>query len=274
MHKVDTGGASIPALGLGTWQLSGDGCRAIVGKALEVGYRHIDTAQAYGNEAAVGQAIRESRLTRDEVFLTTKIWPDHFRRDDLKANAKARLDTLKLDYIDLLLLHWPSPDIPIQETIEALNEVVDAGQTRFIGVSNFNVPMIEAATTVTRAPLVTNQVEYHPLLSQDKLLKWLRAEYVSLTAYCPLARGKVMDRPVLQELAERHGKTPAQVTLRWLVQQDNVIAIPRSSSEKRVEENFDIWDFTLDDSEMKAVSAIGSPGGRLVDLEGYSPAWD
>ena len=274
MEYVEAAGARIPALGFGTWQLRDDECRRLVERALEVGYRHIDTAEAYGNEAEVGAAIRGSGLRRDEVFLTTKIWPDHFRPAELKHAAAERLHRLGLDRVDLLLLHWPSPDVPLQDTIEALNDVKDMGLTSHIGVSNFTAPLVEAAQTVSRAQLTTNQVEYHPFLDQSRLLQWMRAKGLSLTAYCPLARGKIANDPVIKGVADKHGKTPAQVTLRWLVQQPEVIAIPRTSNPARVVENFEIFDFALDDADMTAITGLGTRAGRMVAMEGYAPDWE
>ena len=275
MQFVEAAGARIPALGFGTWQLKGDACRSMVERAFEIGYRHVDTAQMYENEAEVGAAMRASDLPREEVFLTTKIAPEEFAKDRFKDALRQRLDLLQLDHVDLLLLHWPNRTVPIQETMEAMNEAIAEGHTRHIGVSNFTVPMIDAAQTVSQARLATNQVEYHPYLGQDTLLTWMRAEYISLTAYCPLARGKVVDDPLLQKIAEAHGKTPSQVALRWLVQQPEVIAIPRTSNPARAKENFEIFDFTLSEDEMTAIKALGTKGGRLVQMSNVAPdEWD
>ena len=275
MQFVEAAGARIPALGFGTWRLSGDTCRSMVGRAFEIGYRHIDTAQMYDNEAEVGAALRASDLPREEVFLTTKISPDDFAKDRFKDSLRQRLDLLRQDHVDLLLLHWPNRTVPIQETMEAMNEAVADGHTRHIGVSNFTVPMVEAAQTVSQAQLATNQVEYHPYLAQDTLLTWMRAKYISLTAYCPLARGKVADDPLLQKIGEAHGKTPSQVALRWLVQQPEVIAIPRTSNPARAKENFEVFDFILSEDEMTAIKALGTKEGRLVQMSNVAPdEWD
>lgn len=273
MHNVNANGASIPALGFGTWALPDDRVQPLVEHALEVGYRHVDTAQMYQNERAVGAGIKASGLGRDEIFLTTKIWPDHFEADAFKRMADERLALLGVDAVDLLLLHWPSKTVPLAETIGALNAVREAGKTRHIGVSNFTTAMIDEACRLSAAPLVTDQVEYHPFLSQSKVLATLRKHDMALTAYCPLARGKVVDDPTLNEIGKAHGKSATQVALRWLVQQPGVIAIPRSSNEQRVEANLAIFDFELSDREMQTIHAMGSPEGRVVDID-IAPEWD
>jgi 2,5-diketo-D-gluconate reductase B len=273
MHNVTTNGASIPALGFGTWALPDDRVQPLVEHALGVGYRHLDTAQMYGNEAAVGAGLKASGLRRDAVFLTTKIWPDNFAEADFRRAADERLRLLGVDQLDLLLLHWPSKTVPLAETIRALNAVKDAGQTRHIGVSNFTTRLIDEAVRLSDAPLVTDQVEYHPFLSQAKVLAKLAEHGMSLTAYCPLARGKVVDDPVLAEIGRAHGKSATQVALRWLVQQDGVIAIPRSSSEARIEANFKVFDFALSAAEMARIHGLGSPKGRVVDIA-VAPEWD
>jgi diketogulonate reductase-like aldo/keto reductase len=273
LHNVTANGASIPALGFGTWALPDDRVQALVEHALAVGYRHLDTAQMYGNEAAVGAGLRASGLPRDAVFLTTKIWPDHFARDDFRRAADERLQLLGVDELDLLLLHWPSKTVPLAETIEALNAVKAAGQTRHIGVSNFTTRLIDEAVRSSAAPLVTDQVEYHPYLSQAKVLGKLKAHGMALTAYCPIARGKVVDDPTLGAIGKAYGKSATQVALRWLVQQEGVIAIPRSSSETRIEANLAVFDFSLSDADMARIAALGSPTGRVVDIA-VAPEWD
>jgi 2,5-diketo-D-gluconate reductase B len=273
MHNVTANGASIPALGFGTWALPDDRVQPLVEHALSVGYRHLDTAQMYGNEAAVGAGLKASGLERDQVFLTTKIWPDNFAEADFRRAADERLRLLGVDRLDLLLLHWPSKTVPLAETIRALNAVKEAGQTRHIGVSNFTTKLIDEAVRLSAAPLVTDQVEYHPFLSQAKVMAKLAEQGMSLTAYCPLARGKVVDDPVLSEIGRAHGKSATQVALRWLVQQEGVIAIPRSSSEARIEANLQVFDFELSAAEMARVHGLGSPDGRVVAIA-VAPEWD
>lgn len=274
MHRVAANGADIPALGFGTWELRGPTAQRLVEAALAIGYRHLDTAQMYGNEAEVGAGLRASGLPRDEVFLTTKIWPDRFRAGDLERSVDESLRRLRLDSVDLLLLHWPSREVPLSETMGALNRVHAAGKARHIGISNFTTAMIEDAVRLSTVPLATDQVEYHPMLSQRAVLDSCRRHGMSLTAYCPLARGRVFKDPTLQRIADRHGRGAGQVALRWLVQQDGVIAIPRSSSEAHARSNFEIFDFALNEAEMAEITAIGAPAGRVVNVASVAPTWD
>jgi 2,5-diketo-D-gluconate reductase B len=273
MRMVTVRGVGIPALGLGTWSLNGDVARRMVGHALEVGYRHIDTAQMYGNEAEVGEAIERSPVPRADIWLTTKIWPDNFRANDLKRAAEQSIRTLRTEP-DLLLLHWPSPSIPLAETIGALNEVKRRGHTRHIGISNFTVALIKEAVGHSEEPLIVNQVEYHPFLSQEAVLGEVRAQGMALTAYSPLAKGKVVRDGTLQRIGERHGKAASQVALRWLIQQDGVAAIPRSSREKGVRSNFEIFDFELSEAEMTEIFTLTRAGDRQVSVAGVAPRWD
>lgn len=273
MHVVTAHGARIPALGFGTWDLPPDRVQELVEHALGVGYRHLDTAQMYGNEAAVGAGLRASGLARDAVFLTTKIWPEHFAHDALLAAADERLRLLAVDRVDLLLLHWPSKTVPLAETIAALNEVQAAGKATHIGVSNFTTRLIDEAVRLSAAPLVTDQVEYHPYLDQTKVLTTLRRHGMALTAYCPIARGRAVDDPTLARIGAAHGKSATQVALRWLVQQDGVIAIPRSSSPARIEANLQIFDFALSSAEMAEIHGLAAPDGRVVNIA-WAPEWD
>ncbi len=275
MHVVEANGARIPALGLGTWELRGAVAIRIVETALAAGYRHIDTAQMYGNEREVGIALRASGLPREEVFLVTKVWPDRFRRGDLERSVAESLERLGTDYVDLVLLHWPSREVPLAETVAALVAVRARGLARHIGVSNFTVALLEEAVRLAApVPLVTDQVEYHPFLAQGRVLAACRRHGMALTAYCPLARGRVLRNPVLQRIGRHYGKSPAQVALRWLVQQEGVVAIPRSSRPEHVRRNFEIWDFHLTEAEMAEIAALASPSGRIVDLPDLAPAWD
>jgi diketogulonate reductase-like aldo/keto reductase len=273
MHDVESHGARVPALGLGTWQLNGSVARRMVGYALEIGYRHVDTAQMYGNEAEVGAAIADSPVPRDQIWLTTKIWPDNFRAGPLRRAAEESVRRLGTEP-DLLLLHWPSPDVPLAETIDALNEVRRRGLARHIGVSNFTVALMQDAQALTKEPLVVNQVEYHPFLDQSAVLEAARANGVALVAYSPLAKGRVFRDRGLARIGERHGKSPGQVALRWLIQQDGVAAIPRSSREANAKANLEIFDFELSLAEMTAIAALAHPGGRGVNVAGFAPDWD
>ncbi|WP_022728809.1 aldo/keto reductase [Fodinicurvata sediminis] len=274
MDSVEANGARIPKIGFGTFQLDADVARARVRDALDAGYRHIDTAQMYKNEDAVGAGLRDSGLQRKDIFLTTKVWPDRFADGDLQRSVNESLDRLKLDYVDLLLLHWPNPEIPLSETIGALNDVRKRGLAKHIGISNFNVALIREAVAASEAPLVTNQVEYHPWLSQDPVRQELERHGMALTAYCPIGQGKLLEEAVIQRIAKAHGKEPGQVVLRWHYQQPDVIAIPRSSKAERVRSNLDIFDFELSEAEMQQISGMARSDGRIINPAHLAPAWD
>jgi 2,5-diketo-D-gluconate reductase B len=263
----------IPALGYGTWQLKGAGCTAGVAKALEIGYRHIDTAQIYENEAEVGAALQSSGVKREDIFLTTKVWISELRDGALQKSVDVSLKKLKVDHVDLLLIHWPSTEVPFAEQMRGLQQVQKEGKTSLIGVSNFTVAQMQEVIEKIGADIVTNQVEYHPYLSQKPVLDYLRAHKMFLTAYCPLARGKVQDDAVLAKIGKKYNKTQGQIALRWLVQQEGVAAIPKAGSEKHMRENFDIFDFALEAAEMKEISALARPNGRLISPD-FAPVWD
>ncbi len=274
MHRVPANGANIPAIGLGTWTLKEDLATELVGSALKSGYRHIDTAAMYENEEAVGAGIRASGLTRDEVFLTSKVWPTDIAEGDLQRSVEASLKRLGTNYLDLALIHWPSKSIPLAESVKALNEVRDRGLARNIGVSNFTSALIEEAVALSEHPLACNQVEYHPFLDQDRVMSACKRHGMALVSYCPLARGsELFEAPEVAGPAQSYGKSPAQIVLRWHVQQDGVIAIPRSSNAGRIKQNFEIFDFALTPGEMAAISALRSRNYRICDFE-FSPDWD
>lgn len=270
---VRSGDVLMPALGFGTWQLENGSARPLVEQALEIGYRHIDTAQIYKNERDVGAAITASGIKRDEIFLTTKVWIDHFAAGDLQASVAISLEKLGVDHVDLLLLHWPKPTTPLDETMAALNDVKARGLTRAIGLSNFPAAEMAKAQALSKAPIATNQVEYHPYLSQKTLIAAAHAAGTSITAWSPLAQGKIADDAVLIAIGQAHGKTPGQVTLRWLIQQ-GVIAIPRTKTPARIAENFDVLDFELSDAEMAAVFALARPDGRMGNWLDAAYSWD
>lgn len=273
MLFIDLKNHKIPALGFGTWQLRGAACETAVRIALETGYRHIDTAQIYENEEAVGAAIKASRVPREDIFLTTKIWMSHVHDGALQASAEDSLRKLQTDYVDLLLIHWPVKEVPFAEQMKALDSLRQDGRARLIGVSNFTVAQMTDVTEHLGAPIATNQVEYHPFLSQAAVLEFLRAHDMFLTAYSPLARGKIQNEEALVTIAHKHGKTVGQVALRWLLQQDRVAAIPKAAQEKHIRQNFDVFNFTLDDDDMNKIHALGHAGGRLVNPE-WAPHWD
>jgi diketogulonate reductase-like aldo/keto reductase len=262
--RVEANGANIPLLGLGTWELRGRACARVVEQALRLGYRHIDTAEMYDNERDVGEGLRASGVPRSEVFVTTKIWPSHFSPPALERAARDCLARLRLREVDLLLLHWPNPQVAMAETIGALCKVKRDGLARHIGVSNFTVALIEEALQVASEPLVCDQVECHPFLDQSKLIAACRRHGMALVAYSPLARGDIRRNEVLARVGAAHKKSAAQICLRFLVQQ-NIVAIPRTSKIERLSENAAIFDFTLSDAEMKQVAALARPGGRMVD---------
>ena len=272
MQFIEAKGAKIPAIGLGTWELRGRTCARLVEQALRLGYRHLDTAQAYDNEKEVGEAVRASGVPRSDVFITTKIWTSHFAPHDLERSVKESLKKLRLTEVDLLLLHWPNPRVPLSETLDALAHVRKLGMTRHIGVSNFTVALMDEAVDKCPAPLVCNQVEYHPYLDQTKVREACARHEMALVAYSPIAKGRVRKDDVLARIGRAHGKSPAQVCLRWLVQQ-NVSAIPRTSKLERLSENFEIFDFELSEPEMTDIAALGGQSGRLTDF-GFSPKWD
>lgn len=274
--RITVDGISIPQLGFGTWQLEPADARRMVAEALRIGYRHIDTAWIYKNEAAVGQGIRDAVdadvVTRDEVFVTTKIWTEHFHHDALLRQAEESAISLGLTP-DLLLLHWPKPSPSLEETIGALNEAKDRGLTRSIGVSNFPSARFREAQALSKARLLTNQVEYHPYLKLTKLLQTARELGSSITAWSPLAQGKIVDDPTIRQIAEAHGKSAGQVALRWLIQQ-GVIAIPRTTKVSRAAESFAIFDFVLTAEEMDRISSLARPDGRLGDWLDEAYQWD
>lgn len=273
MQTVTAHGATIPVLGFGTFRMQGPEVLRMVPAVLRQGYRHIDTAQIYGNEAEVGEGIASSGIARWEVFLTTKVWVEHYRHEAFLRSVEDSLRRLQTDHVDLLLLHWPNAVVPLAEQIGALNAVRAAGKARHIGVSNFSTALMAEAAALSEAPLVTNQVEYHPYLDQSAVLTAADAAGMSVTAYYAMADGKVFAEPVLREIASRHGRSVAQVVLRWLVQQ-GVVALTKTVSEERSASNAAIFDFVLPADDMTAIAALAGAGGRLVSPAGLAPAWD
>jgi 2,5-diketo-D-gluconate reductase B len=262
--SIAANGANIPLVGLGTWELRGRACARVVEQALRLGYRHIDTAEMYDNERDVGEGLRASGVKRSEVFVTTKIWPNHFTPRDLERAARDCLARLRLGEVDLLLLHWPNPNVPLAETIGALCKAKRDGLARHIGVSNFTVALVGQALAAATEPLVCNQVECHPFLDQSKVLAACRGHGMALVAYSPLARGQFHRNELLNRIGATHQKTAAQICLRYLVQQD-IVVIPRSSKLERLTENASLFDFTLSESEIAEIAALAHPDGRTVD---------
>ena len=272
MQVIEANGARIPIVGLGTWQLSGKTCTRIVDEALRLGYRHIDTAAMYGNEAEVGEGLRASGLKRDEVFLTTKVWSDDLREKDLRRSLEQSLKKLRLPFVDLILIHWPNSRIPLAETLGAMAKAKRDGLARHVGVSNFTVALVEEAVRLSPEPLVNNQIELHPYIDGSKVIASCRRHGLSVTAYCPIARGSAAADKVLARIGKAHGKTAAQVSLRYLVQR-GIVVIPRTSKVERLQENFAIFDFALSEREMSEIAGLARRGGRVVEWSG-SPAWD
>jgi len=272
MTTIHVDGLSVPALGFGTWQLEGAECRRMVAEALGMGYRHIDTAQMYGNEAEVGAGIKDSGVPRDDIFLTTKVWMDRLHYHDLQTSAEQSLRKLQVEAVDLLLVHWPNEEVPLSETLRALQDLQRDGKVKHIGVSNFNVALLREAVETNGADVVCNQVEYHPFLSQRPVLDYCRSHGLFVTAYCPLAKGRAPNDPALAEIGGKHGKSPAQVALRWLVQQDRVAAIPKAAKPEHARANLEIFDFELDAEDLQRIDRL--PGDtRLID-PGWAPQWD
>lgn len=260
MHKVFANGAKIPAVGFGTYGMASREMLRMIPAALKGGFRHIDTAQIYRNEEEVGECIAASGIPRAEIFVTTKVWVDNFPESRFAASVHESLRKLRSDYIDLLLLHWPHESVPLAEQIGLLNETVRAGKVRHIGVSNFNRRLLEQAIGLSAAPLVTNQFEYHPYLNQSRLIEATRKAGLAVTA--------------IAEIAESHGRTIPQVVLRWLIQQDDVVALSRTTNPDRVVENLTVFDFELDEDEMAAIQTLARPDNRIVNPPGLAPDWD
>lgn len=274
MDIVTANGANLPALGFGTFRMPGPEVLKILPLALKVGFRHVDTAQAYGNEAEVGEVIANSGIPREEIFLTTKVWVENFAHKDFIPSVDASLKKLRTDYVDLLLLHWPQSPVPLAEQIGALNEVVAAGKVRHIGVSNYNTELMGEAVSLSKAPIVTNQIEYHPYLAQPKVLSAARSYGMSITSYYAMANGRVPKEQLLADIGAGYGKTAAQVVLRWLIQQQGVVALSKTATESRLGENFAVFDFVLTGDEMKAIHALAEPDGRIVNPPTRAPKWD
>jgi len=272
MQYVEANGARIPQIGFGTWELRDGVCVKMVAEALRLGYRHIDTAEMYGNEEAVGEGVRRSGVARSEIFVTTKVWHTHLERASLLQALKESLSKLKLDYADLYLIHWPNPAVPLAETIGALNEVKELGLTKYIGVANFTVALVRQAAKLSTAKLVNNQIEMHPYLDQSKVAAECERQGMSVTAYSPIVKGAAAKDETLQKIGAAHKKSAAQVSLRFLVQQ-GIVVIPRTSKPERLSENAAIFDFELTDPEMKAIHGLADPNGRRIKPS-WSPAWD
>ena len=276
MNVVEANGAKIPAIGLGTMTLQGEVCVGAVKTALQLGYRHVDTAERYNNEAAVGeglhQGLRAAGLRREDVFVTTKVYHDKLAADDFQRSFDESLTKLKLPWVDLLLIHWPNPKVPLAETLAVLCKAKRDGRAKHVGVANFTTALLEEAVRLADEPLVTNQIEVHPFLDQGKVLAACRGHGLAVTAYCPLARGKIAGNETLERIGRAHGKSASQIALRYLVQQ-GIIPIPRTANPTHLAANLAIFDFSLTDDEMAEVDGLRQPGTRVVNPP-HAPKWD
>jgi 2,5-diketo-D-gluconate reductase B len=276
MPVVEANGAKIPAVGLGTMTLKGAVCVEAVKTALRLGYRHIDTAERYGNEAEVGEGIAQglpaAGLKREDVFVTTKVYHDRLAATDFQRSFDESLDKLKLPWVDLLLIHWPNPKVPLAESLGVLCKAKRDGKARHVGVANFTTALLHEAVRLSSEPLVTNQIEVHPFLDQRKVIAACRQHGLSVTAYCPIARGKVPGNEVLERIGKAHGKSSSQVALRYLAQQ-GIIPIPRTANPDHLGANLAIFDFTLSEAEMAEIAKLGQPDGRVVNPP-HAPQWD
>jgi len=276
MTVVEANGARIPAIGLGTMTLKEAACIEAVKTALRLGYRHLDTAERYGNEEWVGEGLRQglaaSGLKREDVFVTTKVYWDKLAPGDFEGSVEGSLERLKLPWVDLLLIHWNNPKVPLSDSIASLCKARQRGQARHVGVANFTSAMLDEAVKLAGEPLVTNQIEVHPFLDQSKVLAACRRYGISVTAYCPLARGKVPGNAVLERIGKAHGKSASQVALRYLVQQ-GIIPIPRTANPDHLAADLALFDFGLSDAEMAEIHTLKRADGRVVN-PAHAPQWD
>jgi len=272
MENLQTQGISLPRLGLGTFRLQGDACRGAVESALGLGYRHLDTAEMYGNEEAIGSALAASRVPRNELHVTTKVWNENLAPDAIRRAFDASLKKLRLDHVDLYLVHWPSRNMNLPAMFETLMKLKQEGRTRAIGVANFNIALLKTVVEDIKAPIACNQVEYHVMLDQSRLRQYLTAKSIPLVAYCPLAQGRVASDEVLARIGRKHGASAAQVALKWLLDQDGVAAIPKASRAESQQANLDALKLRLDDDDRKAIAAL--PKDRRCVNPGFGPAWD
>jgi 2,5-diketo-D-gluconate reductase B len=272
MEHLQTQGISLPRLGLGTFRLQGDACRAAVESALGLGYRHIDTAEMYGNEEAIGAAIAAARVVRKDLHVTTKVWNENLAPDAIRRAFDASLKKLKLDHVDLYLVHWPAKNMDLPAMFETLLKLKEEGRTRAIGVANFNIALLKTVVEEIGAPIACNQIEYHVMLDQTPVRKYLRAKSIPLVAYCPLVQGRAASDATLTAIGRKHGASAAQVALKWLLDQDGVAAIPKASRSESQKANLDAQHVGLDDEDRQAIAAL--PKDKRCVNPGFAPAWD
>jgi 2,5-diketo-D-gluconate reductase B len=272
MENLTTQGISLPRLGLGTFRMQGDACRAAVESALAIGYRHIDTAEMYANEEPIGAAIAASGLPRGELHVTTKVWHENLAPDAIRRAFDASLKKLRLDHVDLYLVHWPSRSANWLAVFETLMKLKEEGRTRAIGVANFTTALLKTVVEDIKAPIACNQIEYHVMLDQSKVMTYLAAKSIPLVAYCPLAQGRVASDPVLAEIGRKHDATAAQVALKWLLDQPGVAAIPKASRRESQQANLDALKLKLDDDDRRKIAAL--PKDKRCVNPGFAPDWD
>jgi 2,5-diketo-D-gluconate reductase B len=272
MEYLQTQGISLPRLGLGTFRMQGDVCRAAVESALALGYRHIDTAEMYGNEDAIGAAIAASGVARKDLHVTTKVWNENLAPDAIRRAFDASLKKLRLDHVDLYLVHWPAKGMNLPAMFETLLKLKEEGRTRAIGVANFNLALLKIVVEEIKAPIACNQIEYHVMLDQTPARKYLAAKSIPLVAYCPLAQGRAASDETLMAIGRKHGASAAQVALKWLLDQDGVAAIPKASRKESQQANLDALHVGLDDEDRQAIAAL--PKDKRFVNPGFAPAWD
>ena len=272
MEYLQTQGISLPRLGLGTFRMQGGTCRAAVESALALGYPHIDTAEMYGNEDAIGAAIAAAGIARRELHVTTKVWNDNLAPDAIRRAFDTSLKKLRLEQVDLYLVHWPAKNMNLPAMFETLLRLKQEGRTRAIGVAIFNVALLRTVVEEIEAPIACNQVEYHVMLDQTPLRRYLASKTIPLVAYCPLAQGRVASDPTLAAIGRKHGASAAQVALKWLLDQDGVAAIPKASRSESQRANLDALNIGLDDEDRQAIAAL--PKDRRCVSPGFAPAWD
>jgi 2,5-diketo-D-gluconate reductase B len=272
MENLQTQGISMPRLGLGTFRMQGEVCRAAVESALGLGYRHIDTAEMYANEEAIGAAIAASGVARKDLHITTKVWNENLAPDAMRKAFDTSLKKLRLDRVDLYLVHWPAPVMDLPSMFETLMKLKEEGRTRAIGVANFNIAMLKTVVEQIKAPIACNQIEYHVMLDQTPIRKYMRAKSIPLVAYCPLAQGRAASDETLMAIGRKHGASGAQVALKWLLDQDDVVAIPKASRAESQKANLDALHVGLDDEDLQAIAAL--PKNKRFVNPGFAPAWD
>jgi 2,5-diketo-D-gluconate reductase B len=272
MEHFQTQGISLPRLGLGTFRLQGDACRAAVESALSLGYRHIDTAEMYGNEEAIGAALASTKVARKDLHITTKVWNENLAPDALRRSFDASLKKLRLDHVDLYLVHWPAKSMNLPAMFETLQKLKQEGRTRAIGVANFNIALLKTVVEEIKAPIACNQVEYHVMLDQTPLRKYMASKAIPLVAYCPLAQGRAASDETLIAIGRKHGASAAQVALKWLLDQDGVAAIPKASRAESQKANLGALNVGLDEEDLKAIA--GLPKDKRLVNPGFAPAWD